>query len=119
VAKPIIDLAAPVASLGASRAAIAVAEAAGYMHYPYRPEVMHWFCKPSPARRTHHLNLVPIGSALWTERLVFRDALRSDPELAAQYAQLKQELAVRFRHDREGYTEAKSPFIRAVLNRRL
>ena len=30
-------------------------------------------------------------------------------------ARVKGELAVRFKHDREAYTEAKSPFIRAVL----
>jgi GrpB-like predicted nucleotidyltransferase (UPF0157 family) len=115
VAKPIIDIMAPVATLQGSLAAIEAATAGGYVHHPYKPEVMHWFCKPSPAERTHHLHLVPFESALWVERLAFRDALRRDPQLAEQYACLKYELAAHFKHDREAYTEAKSPFIQAVL----
>ena len=53
-AKPVIDIMAPVASLEASRGAIAAAELVGYCFYPYKPDEMHWFCKPSPEVRTHH-----------------------------------------------------------------
>lgn len=114
-AKPVIDIMAAVETLEASRAAIARLEAFGYCYAPYKAEVMHWFCKPSPALRTHHLHLVPLHSALWVERLRFRDALRADTELARAYAELKLELAARFGHDREAYTQAKAPFIQAVL----
>lgn len=117
-AKPVIDIMAPVQDLVVSRAAIAVAEAAGYCHYPYKPEQMHWFCKPSPAHRTHHLHLVPWGSALWHDRLAFRDELRNNDELAQQYQQLKRALAARDPLDREAYTEAKSPFVASVLQAR-
>jgi GrpB-like predicted nucleotidyltransferase (UPF0157 family) len=116
-AKPVIDLMAPVASLEASRPIIEVLSASGYCYSPYKAEVMHWFCKPSPELRTHHLHVVPIGSELWSERLSFRDALRLDAPLATEYAGLKRELAVRFSLDREGYTEAKSIFINRVLAR--
>jgi GrpB-like predicted nucleotidyltransferase (UPF0157 family) len=58
---------------------------------------------------------VPFGSRLWIERLVFRDYLREHPDVAAEYAALKSQLAVTFRFDREGYTEAKGPFIERVL----
>jgi GrpB-like predicted nucleotidyltransferase (UPF0157 family) len=75
---------------------------------------MHWFCKPSPAQRTHHLHAVVHGGPVWRERLAFRDALRSDPALAAAYAELKRRLAVEHRMDREAYTQGKAPFIRAV-----
>lgn len=118
VAKPVIDIMAGVASLEASRPAIETLRALEYQHFPYKPDVMHWFCKPSAAFRTHHLHLVPVGSALWKERLLFRDALRADASLAAEYAALKQKLAVTYRFDREGYTEAKSFFVRRVLERR-
>lgn len=114
-AKPIIDIMAPVSSLEDSRAAIAAAAAAGYVHFPYRAEVMHWFCKPSPSVRTHHLHLVPIGSRLWIERLAFRDALRADEKLRAEYRDIKLALAAQYRHDREGYTDAKAPFVHRVL----
>jgi len=43
--------------------------------------------------------------------------LRDDLGLAAQYADLKRDLATRFRMDREAYTAAKAPFIHKVLLR--
>jgi hypothetical protein len=49
VAKPVIDIMAAVESLDASRGAISAATNAGYLYFPYRPKLMHWFCKPSPA----------------------------------------------------------------------
>jgi GrpB-like predicted nucleotidyltransferase (UPF0157 family) len=115
VAKPVIDIMAAVESLDASRNAIPAASNAGYVHFPYRPEVMHWFCKPSPALQTHHLHLVPFCSQLWLERLAFRDRLRSDPDLASEYAELKTALAGKFKLDREAYTDAKAPFVQRVL----
>jgi GrpB-like predicted nucleotidyltransferase (UPF0157 family) len=116
-AKPVIDIMAGVRTLEESRPAIDALAALEYLHFPYKPDVMHWFCKPSPQHRTHHLHLVPIGSALWKERLAFRDALRHDPALAREYAALKVRLAGELEHDREAYTEAKGPFVRAVLER--
>jgi GrpB-like predicted nucleotidyltransferase (UPF0157 family) len=64
-AKPVIDIMAPVISLEASAGAIKAAESIGYVHFPYRPDVMHWFCKPSPQIRTHHLHLVPKDTRGW------------------------------------------------------
>lgn len=115
LAKPVIDIMAAVDTLDASRPAIAVLVSLGWTYFPYRAEVMHWFCKPSPAFRTHHLHLVPFGSPLWAERLAFRNHLRRDPMVAAEYAQLKRELAERYEFDREAYTDAKGPFVRRVL----
>ena len=115
VAKPVIDIMAAVENLDASRGAISAATNAGYLYFPYRPELMHWFCKPSPAFRTHHLHLVPFSSQLWLEHLAFRDRLRRDPDLASEYAGLKSALAAKFKLDREAYTDAKAPFVQRVL----
>jgi len=114
-AKPIIDIMGPVATLQDSLAAIGAAQRLGYCYFPYKPEVMHWFCKPSPEFRTHHLHLVPHDSPLWHDRLAFRDALRSDSQLAAQYRELKFKLAATHRLDREAYTDGKSSFVQSVL----
>ena len=114
IAKPVIDIMAAVESLPAALPAIAAATEAGYAYYPYRPDVMHWFCKPSAALRTHHLHLVPFASELWNERLAFRDCLRSSPSTATEYAELKRHLAAQFEFDREGYTDAKAPFVQRV-----
>lgn len=114
-AKPVIDIMAAVASLDASRAAIGTLREAEYVYFPYRAEEMHWFCKPDPSLRTHHLHLVPRQDQLWQQRLAFRNALRANRQLACEYADLKRTLAERFRFDREGYTSAKGAFVARVL----
>lgn len=106
---------AAVESLDASRPAISSAEAVGYIYWPYKADVMHWFCKPSDAHRTHHLHLVPHNSNLWKARLAFRDALCADARLAQAYARLKHDLAREYRDDREAYTQSKSAFVHQVL----
>jgi GrpB-like predicted nucleotidyltransferase (UPF0157 family) len=60
---------------------------------------------------------VPSGSALWIQRIAFRDALRKSATLATEYQTLKRRLANEYAQDREAYTEAKSPFIQSVLSR--
>lgn len=114
-AKPVIDIMAGVGSLEASRPAISALAAAGYCYAPYREDVMHWLCKPSPEHRTHHLHLVPYRGAVWNDRIAFRDRLRSDAALAGEYAALKRRLAQQHPADREAYTDAKGPFIERVL----
>ena len=104
-----------VTSLGESEPAKGALREAGYQYSEYKTEVMHWFCKPSFAVRTHHLHLIPYGAPLWHDRLKFRDILRADPALAEDYATLKLDLASKFEFDREAYTEAKAPFIARIL----
>jgi len=114
-AKPVIDIMAGVESLDASRDALPVLETCQYCYFPYRADEMHWFCKPSPAFRTHHLHLIPIDSERWVAQLAFRDYLRAHPDVAREYAAMKYRLAEQHRYDREAYTAAKEPFIRDVL----
>jgi GrpB-like predicted nucleotidyltransferase (UPF0157 family)/GNAT superfamily N-acetyltransferase len=116
-AKPIVDILAGVEDLETSRACFEPLAGLEYLYAPYLSEEMHWFCKPHPGRRTHHLHLVPTGSRRFDDELAFRDRLRVDPELAADYATLKHRLATRFGADREAYTDAKAEFIRAALSR--
>lgn len=117
VAKPVIDIMFGVRSLEESQPAIDVLVTNGYQYFPYKAEVMHWFCKPSDAFRTHHLHLIPYQSPLWKERIQFRDLLLANPKIANEYAALKKDLATRFKEDREAYTEMKWPFIKRVLER--
>ncbi len=116
-AKPVIDIMAPVEDLESSRAALPALQAIGYCYAPYRSDVLHWFCKPSPQHRTHHLHLVPVDSKRWAEALAFRDLLASDASVARDYAALKLRLAAAYRNDRERYTEEKAPFIERALRR--
>jgi GrpB-like predicted nucleotidyltransferase (UPF0157 family) len=116
-AKPIIDILVGVDSLAASRAYFDPLTKLGYLYFPYRADEMHWFCKPHPSRRTHHLHLIPTGSRRFRDELAFRDQLRASPETADEYAALKRDLAERFANDREAYTEAKDKFIQRVLTK--
>ncbi len=115
-AKPIIDILAGVADLATSRACFEPLAELDYLYAPYRQEEMHWFCKPDPRRRSHHLHLVPVDTARFRDELAFRDLLRADPETAEAYRALKHRLAGRFEHDREGYTDAKAEFIARALS---
>lgn len=93
-AKPVIGIMIGVENLSASRPALPTLEDTGYHYFPYRADVMHWLCKPSPELRTHHLHLVPFRSDLWFRRIVFRDYLKLHPAIACDYSNLKQQLPV-------------------------
>lgn len=120
LAKPIIDLQAvsadPAQAVAAARAQ---AEAARWMLVPGELDRRLWrwlFVRVDPRGRSRlaHLHLMPPGQARWDEQLRFRDRLRSSAELRAEYAALKQRLAVDHRGDREAYSDAKGAFVRRV-----
>jgi len=102
---------AGVETLDASRPAIAAAAAVGYCYAAYQAEIEHWFCKPSPAVRTHHLHLIPVGAAAWLRPIAFRDYLRIHHDVAREYEALKRGLAQLHRLDREAYAREKQSFI--------
>jgi GrpB-like predicted nucleotidyltransferase (UPF0157 family) len=72
------------------------------------------FAWPAGAVR-HHLYLVVAGNPPHRDHVDFRDALRADRALVAEYGALKRRLAVEHRDDRAGYVEAKAEFIVGVL----
>ncbi len=116
-AKPILDMMAGVADLPAARPAVVVLEGHGWVHAPHRPEA-YWFYRPRTSvghEHTHNLHLTQPGSALWRERLAFRDALRGDPALREEYQELKVHLAQRHGDDGNGYTADKRAFVARVL----
>ena len=47
----------------------------------------------------------------WPE-LYFRDFLIAYPDVAGEYERLKLKLWKQYEHDRDGYTEAKTDFVR-------
>ena len=106
---------AGVRDLDEARAAYEPLARHGYVHTPHRPGIAHHFSKPSAERPQLGLHLTEPGSDLWRERLAFRDALRADPELAAEYEALKLRLAREHRDDAAGYTTGKREFVARVL----
>ncbi|GAB3478702.1 GrpB family protein [Amycolatopsis cihanbeyliensis] len=120
-AKPVLDLMASVADPDEVVTALAGRLATEDWHYvPPETDRRPWrrfFVKPtaSGVDRYAHLHLIPEGHPRWREQLAFRDALRSDAQLAREYARLKHRLADEHGNDREGYTAAKGEFVAKVL----
>jgi GrpB-like predicted nucleotidyltransferase (UPF0157 family) len=116
-AKPIVDILAPVHSLEHAQAAVPVLERNGWLFWPDDPNRSYrlWFLRPTPAARTHHLQIMQHDHDELRKTLVFRDALRNDAALRQEYVALKQRLAERHHLDRNAYTDAKSEFVRSVL----
>ncbi|HEU0090322.1 MAG TPA: dephospho-CoA kinase [Pseudonocardiaceae bacterium] len=67
--------------------------------------------------RAVNCHLRPAGSPTWREALLLRDWLRTHPAGASEYAQVKQQLAAQRWDSIEAYAEAKTPFVRAALDR--
>lgn len=119
-AKPVIDMLGGVASMDQTDALLEALCGAGYTTsraFNDSLQGRRWLMRWTEGRRTHHLHLVEHGGAEWRRRLAFRDALRADAGLAADYEQLKRRLAATHGHDREAYTSAKAAFVRDVLCR--
>lgn len=121
--KPVIDMLVEVRDLEEARAHIApVLEAQGYdyfwrpTHGDDTPPWYAWFIRRDAAgTRTHHIHMIGPGPlfAGHRDRLLFRDYLVIRPDLAAEYAALKQSIASAMT-DRVAYTRAKGSFIERV-----
>lgn len=114
-AKPILDLVAGVGDLDGARGAPLDAD---WRFVPIDRDGNPWrrlFVKVNGDRRVAHLHLVIGTSPPFAMMLGFRDRLRGDPDLVAAYEALKQDLAVRYRDQREAYTLAKAGFIANAL----
>lgn len=111
-AKPVIDMIALVGDLDAPITGL-VAGASYQFPEAFNATLTHrrFLCYPTAAHRTHHLHLVDDREEL-DRRLRFRDRLRTDPALAAEYEALKRRLAEQHRDDREAYTDAKATFVK-------
>lgn len=114
-AKPIIDIQVSVASFEPFDQLREPLETIGYVWRADNSDLTkRYFREVAGSPRTHvHVRLR--GS--WGEQfaLLFREYLRADPDRAERYAVEKRALAARFGADRQGYTDAKEPFIWSVM----
>ena len=62
--------------------------------------------------KVYHLHVRKKGDI---EEVKFRDVLIENPKLAKQYESLKLKLEVKYKYDREGYTEGKTKFIKDII----
>ncbi len=119
-AKPVIDIQISVARLQPLRAYAEPLRRAGYTHRAHPDDSFcPFFHRPARWPHSHPVHVVEAGGAEEQRTLAFRDALRADARLVADYAALKRRLAPRYAADdpdaRDAYADAKGEFIEGVL----
>lgn len=115
-AKPILDILIGVQDFDEAFACVASMTEIGYI---YRGENgiprRHYFVKGDP--RTHHVHMVEIDSDTWRQIMRFRDLLRMNSDLAAEYGREKERLALLHSGNREPYQQAKDMVVESILAR--
>jgi len=123
-AKPIVDVLVEVTSLEETKKRIVpILEAQGYEYF-WRPSwgddthpFYAWFIKRNcHGNRTFHIHMVENGFEHW-DRLLFRNYLKEFPDVAREYAYLKEELSKAHHDDRVSYTDKKGAFITQITQR--
>jgi GrpB-like predicted nucleotidyltransferase (UPF0157 family) len=123
VAKPIIDIVAVVESIAPVAGAAGRLGEIGWVAAPEPGDDTArklQFCTPSTELRTHHMHIVERESCGWRGWLVFRDYLRSHPDLATEYGELKTRLANEHgwhSNQRDAYRAGKAEWVRVVTLR--
>lgn len=117
-AKPVVDVLIGAPSLAHIEHRITLLSALGYEYvakYEAELPMRRYFVKSPMLSPRIHVHAVVTGSTIWREHLAFRAALRTNAALRSEYQELKLQLAARFADNKAAYTEAKDPFIKAVL----
>ena len=122
-AKAVIDIQISVQSLEPRDLYCARLTELGYTHFPLGDfDLMYpFFKRPVAWPSTHHVHLCASGSEQERSHLVFRDYLRRNPAVAADYVALKRKLVAvhdgRTMESQENYSLSKTEFVRSVLSR--
>jgi putative glutamine amidotransferase len=121
-AKPVIDIQVSVTALIPRAPIVDPLIAAGYRHSIDAIEAEHEFLSRGyddgyPWRV--HVHVCEVGSEWERRHIAFRDALRANPEVAAEYGALKRRLAAEHPRDIQTYVDGKTAFIRSVEERAL
>ena len=118
--KPVIDIQVGVKTLRATPEIVAAIGALGYEYVSEfereLPNRRYFRRLSATGVRTHQIHLVERSDHGWWDRhILFRDWLRAHAIDRNRYAELKRALAVEYRNDRAGYTDAKSAFIAGIV----
>lgn len=119
LSKPIIDMNVAVKSLNDIDDFIRELPKLGYEYIPERRySDRQFFPKGPESRRTYHLNLAEMtSSTAWKEPLLFRDYMKRNKKDRDAYIALKQDLAKKYKNNRDEYTERKSAFVNMIIEK--
>ena len=116
-AKPVIDMLIEIPSFELAQRTILPKLREEGWEYLWRgdrpPGHMMFIRRNAAGVRTHHVHMAPAGHPMW-ERLTFRDYLRTHPDEARQYEQLKSRLAAEHPGDREAYTDGNGEYVNRI-----
>lgn len=118
VGKPTLDVMIIVRDLSKVDPLNKKMEAVGYESIgAYVTSTSRLFVKNKDAERTHNIHVFQKGDLKAAETLDFRDYLRSHPEEAKAYGDLKKELAAQHPDDYFVYRKKKDSFLREIHER--
>ena len=118
-AKPIIDILVGVESWEESKAHVEPLVGRGWEYLGERGIALrHYFRKwEADGEHSHHLHMMQAYEPGWLDMALFRDYLRENPDVTAEYGHLKLTLAAQHKTQRAAYQNAKAAFIRAAMDR--
>jgi GrpB-like predicted nucleotidyltransferase (UPF0157 family) len=116
-AKPVIDLDILLRDPADLPEAIERLAALGYVHQGDLGIAGREAFNQPPGDIRHHLYVCPVADAQYRRHVLFRDYLRTHPDDARAYGDLKRDLAARYSSNRDAYTEAKTAFVGGILAR--
>jgi GrpB-like predicted nucleotidyltransferase (UPF0157 family) len=115
-AKPILDLMPGLARVEDGSHLVEPMKRLGYEYFgEHGISGRHYFVLRRGSCEILHVHMFQVGSREWQRHLLFRDHLRSHPEVARRYADLKCDLVPRHRNERAAYTDGKAEFVQSVL----
>lgn len=115
-AKPIIDILIEVSGNQDWDDIISVMKSEGYILMNQSQRRMSFNKGYTPegyAEKVFHIHFHEPGD---NDEIIFRDYLTLHPEAAKEYESLKLSLLPAFRNNRDGYTEAKTQFVRDIVS---
>lgn len=111
-AKPIIDILVEVADEAQLNGVTSILQANGYLLMSKdsaRTSLNKGYMENGFAERVFHIHIRLYGD---NDEVYFRDYLNAHIDIAKEYEVLKLDLWKRYEHDRDGYTNAKTEFVR-------
>ncbi|MBR6254548.1 MAG: GrpB family protein [Clostridiales bacterium] len=115
-AKPIIDIDVVIEDRSKLDAVIEALAKIGYTHEGDQgiPGREAFKFKGKEHLRNHHLYVCDKDASELRRHISFRDYLRAHPEAVIEYSRVKEEGAVLFPYDIDGYIEHKTSFIQGI-----
>lgn len=111
-AKPIVDILVETEDEAAQNTATRILQENGYIlmgQTSTRSSLNKGYTERGFSERVFHIHIRLRGD---NDEVYFRDYLLANPDVAKEYERLKLALWKRYEHDRDGYTNAKTEFVK-------